>query len=134
MKNLFALFFLLTLFVSCNGNESKKVAVFEDYEDSIGYEEENESGDLDNNVVAIPFSVVDGVKVVEVTINDAIGVNMIIDTGCSGAMISLSEARYLVEKGALTIDDVVGEGQSMVADGRIVANMMVRLKVGSINS
>lgn len=111
------------LCVSCQETSKKGAAVFEDFIDSV----ENDY-DSNDNVVAIPFNVKEGVKVVPVTINDLIGVDMIIDTGCSGAMISLSEARYLVEKGSLTIDDVIGEGQSKIADGSIVENMFVRLK------
>lgn len=108
--------------VSCQETHKKKAAVFEDYIDSVGNDY-----DSNDNVVAIPFTVKEGVKIVPVTINDLIGVDMIIDTGCSGAMISLSEARYLIEKGSLTIDDVIGEGRSKIADGSIVENMVVRL-------
>lgn len=81
----------------------------------------------ESDIVAIPFKVKNGVKMVSVTINDVIGVDMIVDTGCSGALISQSEARYLAEKGALTIDDVVGSGKSVIADGSIVENTVVHL-------
>lgn len=116
------LIIIVFLCVSCQETHKKKAAVFEDYIDSVGNDY-----DSNDNVVAIPFTVKEGVKIVPVTINDLIGVDMIIDTGCSGAMISLSEARYLIEKGSLTIDDVIGEGRSKIADGSIVENMVVRL-------
>lgn len=127
IKLYFVLLSLVILFESCGESESKKVAIFEEFEDTLGLEDGYDNESYGSKVVAIPFTVKDGVKIVDVKINDAIGVNMIVDTGCSGAMISLSEARYLVEKGALTPEDVVGEGQSMVADGRVIANMVVRL-------
>lgn len=124
MKNaclLVVLAFIAICTMSCGNNGNiKAVPVFEEYTD--------DSFNDESDIVAIPFIVQDGVKLVDVEINDAIKVKMIVDTGCSGALISLSEARYLAEIGSLTADDILGEGQSMVADGRIVVNAMVRLK------
>lgn len=129
--------------VGCSSNQDKRVAVFDsidtyndtllsydDYGDTSYYDNDNfYTPDKDpNNIVAIPFSVIGGVKTLPVTINGIINVDMIVDTGCSGCLISLSEARYLFEKGQLTDDDFIGIGQSTIADGSIVENMVVRIK------
>lgn len=135
---------LCFLSLGCSENKDKRVAVFDtvdayndtlpsydDYGDTTYYEEDDDYSieeEYPNNVVAIPFSVSGGVKTLPVTINGLINVNMIVDTGCSGCLISLSEARYLFEKGQLTEADFIGVGQSVIADGSIVENMVVRLK------
>lgn len=129
--------------LGCSSNKDKRVAVFDSidtYNDTIPtYSEYGDTSyynnddyhtkrEYPNNTVAIPFSVKGGVKTLPVTINGIINVDMIVDTGCSGCLISLSEARYLYEKGQLTEEDFIGVGQSMIADGSIVENMVVRLK------
>lgn len=138
------IFFLALLLLSCSNKKSTvgfystsasisdeiDTTVVDDSEitDATAYSNDyNES-----NIVAIPFNVKNGVKTVPVTINDVIGVDMIVDTGCSGALISVSEARYLAEKGALTIDDLLGAENIVIADGSIVENMVVHLKKLSI--
>ena len=132
---------------SCGGESNKKVAVFEEYIDSSESSDFDDYEDYDNNdyeydtedsndlidnqaspdVISVPFKTTNGVKTVKVTINDAIGVDMIIDTGCSGVLISLAEAKYLAEKGTLTREDILGTGKSVIADGSIVTNSIVRL-------
>ena len=137
----FAIAFCL-LSLGCSDNKDKRVAVFDSietfndtlstdvYGDTLYYDNDDYSNgdDYSENIVAIPFSVKGGVKILPVTINGIINVDMIVDTGCSGCLISLSEARYLYEKGQLTDDDFIGIGQSMIADGSIVDNMVVRLR------
>lgn len=78
--------------------------------------------------VEIPFTEQRGVKLVEVNINGALGVDMIIDSGCSGTLISLAEAQYLAQKGVLTEDDIMGQEQAQIADGSITLNTVVRLR------
>lgn len=106
---------------SCGGKE-KKTPVYIGENDPEVYEE-----DADSSVV-VPFKVVGGVKTVDVKINGSICVDMIFDTGCSGTLISLSEARYLAERGLLTEDDLLGVTHSRIADGSIVENMAVNLR------
>lgn len=135
--------FLCFSFFGCSGNKDKRVAVFDslvtyndtmqfynEYGDTSYYDNEDyyTEGEYPNNTVSIPFSVKGGVKTLPVTINGIINVDMIVDTGCSGCLLSLNEAIYLYEKGQLTEDDFIGVGQSMIADGSIVENMVVRLK------
>lgn len=120
-------------FISCTNQNVKRVAVFESIEtfedeDTISCEDVDSLPLYDDNLVTVPFQIRNGVKTVSVMINDVISVDMIIDTGCSGALISLNEAMYLVNKGEITSEDIVGQGQSMIADGSIVENMVVRLR------
>lgn len=72
-----------------------------------------------------------GVKLVHVKVN-GVGWDMIFDTGCSGTLLSLSEARYLASKGLLTEKDILGTTHSQIADGSIVENMVVNLDKVSI--
>ncbi len=79
-------------------------------------------------IISVPFTEAGGVKYVEVKINGTIGVDMILDSGCSSTLISVSEANYLYEKGVLTQDDVMGVSQAQIADGSIMENTVVNLK------
>lgn len=78
--------------------------------------------------VSVPFIEQGGVKLIDVTINNEFTVKMILDSGCSGTLISIAEAKYLYEKGCITQDDILGTAQSKIADGTIVENMVVRLR------
>ena len=81
--------------------------------------------------VEVPFKEEGGVKYVHVKVN-GVGWDMIFDTGCSGTLLSLSEARYLAVKGLLVEQDVLGTTHSQIADGSIVENMVVNLRQISI--
>lgn len=78
--------------------------------------------------VAVPFVEEGGVKYVNVEINGSIGKRMIIDSGCSITLISVAEANYLAQKGALTIDDIGGQTSSVIADGSITVDTEVVLR------
>ncbi|MBQ0030157.1 MAG: retroviral-like aspartic protease family protein [Bacteroidales bacterium] len=131
MKYLYLFTVLLMLF-SCGGNEEKKNLAFNDDaettelefddEDDTGSETESESG-----MVSVPFEEAGGVKFVEVKVN-GLGVDMILDSGCSTTLISMAEAQYLYDKGRLTHEDFIGTAQSSIADGSIVENMIVNLR------
>jgi len=110
---------IAVLLLSC-GNK-RQPPVYEDLVD-FGAEESDVQ-----EVVKIPFRSVGGVKFVKVTVN-GVGFDMIFDTGCSGALISMAEANYLYQKGRLSVDDILGVSQSMIADGSIVENMVVNLR------
>lgn len=78
--------------------------------------------------VEVPFEERNGVKLIDVTVNGQFTVKMILDSGCSGTLISIAEAKYLYEKGCFTKDDIIGVTQSQIADGSIVENMVINLK------
>lgn len=128
MRNLiFALSFLLMV-ASC-GDSEKKRPVYVDTDDTV--EEETtyvQSGDE----IVVPYRNENGVKYVSVKVN-GVGFDMIFDTGCSGALISVAEANYLYQKGKLTQDDILSIAQSRIADGSIVEDMVVNLKEVTIN-
>ena len=110
---------------SCNGCSSNKdevtplISPYDD-EDETLYAQ---SGDE----IVVPYRNDNGVKYVQVKVN-GVGFETIFDTGCSGALISIAEAKYLYEKGKLTEEDFLGTARSQIADGSIVENMVVNLK------
>ena len=92
--------------------------------------------DLDADIpctgqIEVPYRETGGVKFVHVKVN-GVGWDMIFDTGCSGTLLSLSEARYLYEKGLLSDNDILGFAHSQIADGSIVENTVVNLRKVSI--
>lgn len=99
-----------------------------EYEDTFPTQYGHTEGVPQREEVIVPFKEEGGVKTVEVKVNGKLGVDMILDSGCSGTLISLAEARYLYDTGRLTADDFLGTSQSQIADGSIVENMVVNLK------
>lgn len=122
-------FCLALLLIGCKNKEKYAPPYFETSNASIEQngnlpESELSSGD----VVAVPFIESGGVKYIEVELNRTFTVRMILDSGCSGALISVAEAQHLYSKGVLTEDDFVGKSKSMIADGSVVENMVVNLR------
>ncbi len=106
---------------ACSSN--KRVPVYSDVSDEQPEEVEVMAADE----VLVPFRVENGVKYLNVTVN-GVGLEMIFDTGCSGALISVAEANYLYQKGKLTDDDILGMAHSQIADGSVVENMVINLR------
>lgn len=137
--------FCLIVMPSCNKSYDKQAEYYVDEEevdasDSIKESEasiepetmpqvlsEKETNSSTSDVV-IPYTQRGGVKLVNVEINGAIGVNMVIDSGASSTLISLAEAQYLAQKGVLTEDDILGQETAQIADGSITLNTLVRLR------
>lgn len=124
-KIVLTLSFVLVL-LSC-GSEKKK-PIYVDIEDVAEESIYAQSGDE----IVVPFRNENGVKYVAVKVN-GVGFEMIFDTGCSGALISVAEANYLYQKGKLTQDDIIGTAQSQIADGSMVEDMVVNLREVIIN-
>ena len=124
-KYVLTLSFVLVL-LSC-GSEKKK-PIYVDIEDLAEESIYAQSGDE----IVVPFRNENGVKYVAVKVN-GIGFEMIFDTGCSGALISVAEANYLYQKGKLAQDDIIGTSQSQIADGSVVEDMVVNLREVIIN-
>lgn len=114
------------MIMSCGGEKKKPIYV--DLDDTTEESLYAQSGDE----IIVPFRNENGVKYVSVKVND-IGFEMIFDTGCSGALISVAEANYLYQKGKLTNDDFIGVAKSQIADGSVVEDMVVNLKEVVIN-
>ena len=115
---------VITTLISCSGDKKKPIYVDTD---NVSEETENSSYAQNGDEVVVPFRNENGVKYVQVKVN-GVGFEMIFDTGCSGALISVAEANYLYQKGYLTQDDIIGVTQSQIADGSIVENMVINLK------
>lgn len=118
-----------TLF-SCGGGEKKK-PIYVEAED-FSAETDNSSYSQNGDEVVVPFRYENGIKYVQVKVN-GVGFEMIFDTGCSSALISRAEAEYLLEKGKLTPEDILGTAPMTVADGSVSENMVVNLKEVVIN-
>lgn len=120
---------LALILIGCKNKEKYAPPYFETSNATIEQdgnfpESELSSGDI----VAVPFIESGGVKYIEVELNRTFTVRMILDSGCSGALISVAEAQHLYSKGVLTDEDFVGKSKSMIADGSVVENMVVNLR------
>ena len=125
MKFILGILITTTLF-SCGGD--KKTPIYVETENvSEEKETEDTSYAQSGEEIVVPFRNENGVKYVQVKVN-GVGFEMIFDTGCSGALISVAEANYLYQKGKLTQEDILGTAQSQIADGSVVENMVVNLK------
>lgn len=113
---------LTTIFSSC---EQKQKFNINDY---VQHDMSELEYTLSDNTVRIPFKNNGGVKTVQCLINGTILTDMILDSGCSGALISINEAEYLFSRGELTVDDYLGNSSLMIADGSIVENMVFNIK------
>ncbi len=87
----------------------------------------NEDESEDENIISIPYTEVGGVKMINVTINGGHIVKMVLDSGCSGATITLNDANYLYHKGLLGAGDVLGAANSIDANGNITLNTVINL-------
>lgn len=127
---------LAATLTGCGGEKKEPVYIDVDTSVEESVEEsdnvpENTQADYEaapaDDEVRVPFRARDGVKYVQVEVN-GVGFEMIFDTGCSNALISLAEANYLYQKGKLTDEDIVGVTQAQVADGSLSEGLVVNLK------
>lgn len=133
MKIYILLFVSLFSFLASSCNEKKqKLSFYEDekYDSNSSEFDENEEDDYNYNQrnVSVPFTEKGGVKYIEVKLNGVIGIDMILDSGCSITSISKDEAQYLYSKGVLSKDDFIGTKESVIADGSIVEDMVVNIR------
>lgn len=112
---------MLILFLASCQEQEHKPTVFVDENLQTGGVEDT------TDVIVVPFRLSGGVKYVKVTIN-GMGVEMILDTGCSLTLITPAEVQYLIMKGKLTWNDFIGVSQSQIANGSVEENWMVNLK------
>lgn len=68
-----------------------------------------------------------GVYRIPCTVNGA-KMKFIFDTGASNVCLSMTMAEYLLDNDFIATDDIIGNGQSSVADGRIVDHITVNIK------
>lgn len=126
MRRLEVLSLLLCLLLSsCSYFESCNREEEEEDDDIVVVEEEEEEEEEEPNYVAVPFETTSsGLLEVRASIN-GMGVNMMFDTGASINTMSQLEAKYLLGKGLLKEEDVIGFSSSTVANGEDVATMQV---------
>lgn len=133
IQTLILSFILLLISGGCSSKEQRPLTYFSDEETSAQDELEVEEGNMDlaysntGREVSVPYKEKGGIKLIPVKVN-GIAFEMVLDSGCSTALITVAEASYLYLKGRLSDEDFLGTAPSMVADGRIVENMVVNLK------
>ena len=121
------------LLSSCNGKK-QQLSFYDNSdleEDSLEEYEYPSSTTIAYNSseeVSVPFTEQGGVKFIDVTVNGQFTVKMVLDSGCSGTLISIAEAKYLYDKGCFTQEDILGMTKSQIADGTIVENMVINLR------
>ena len=69
----------------------------------------------------------DGVYKVPCTVN-GVKMKFVFDTGASNVCISMSMAKFMLDGDYLSVEDIIGTGQSVVADGRIVDHVKIILR------
>lgn len=124
---------IMIVFITSCGNKQKTTNDFDPYvwadNDTESEEvEESRESSVNETEVSVPFEIKSGVKYIPVKINGGPTFDMIFDTGCSGTLISIKEAQYLVQAGLLSQEDYRGNAYSSIADGSIVENMVFNLK------
>ena len=128
MKRIISIVTIILLISACGGkdqNKSKKYVV-ESYDYTSDISEQLDAYD-GQGTLSVPFREKGGVKTVFVKIN-GVGYDMIFDTGCSITLISSAEAGYMIQKGTLTKDDIIGTSESIIADGSIVEDTVIILR------
>lgn len=68
-----------------------------------------------------------GVYRIPCTVNGA-KMKFIFDTGASQVCLSMTMAEYLLDNDFITVDDIIGNGSSTVADGRIVNHVKINIR------
>lgn len=121
-------YFLITILLcSCSGDNKSNVNQFDPniWTENSAYEQ---SSNFADQTVSVPYEERNGVKYIAVKINGGPTFDMIVDTGCSGVLISIKEAQYLAQSGLLSEEDYKGNVLSSIADGSIVENMVFNIK------
>lgn len=118
-QRIYFVFLCIMIICSCSGRKVKP----EPLSSSYSYTESEY-----DNVIEVPFKEQDGVRIIQVKINDCAEFPMIFDTGCSGISISILELATLVKQGFITEDDFIGITQAQIADGSIVNDALINLK------
>lgn len=118
----------MIIVAGCKNKEKYAPPYYETSTTTVQQESLLESEISSDDIIAVPFIESGGVKYIEVELNRTFSVRMILDSGCSNALISVAEAQHLYSKGVLTDDDFVGKSRSMIADGSVVEDMVVNLR------
>lgn len=124
---------IVILLSSCNGKQRQlsfydNSAMEEDSLEEYEYPSGTTVAYNSFEEISVPFTEQGGVKLIDVTVNGQFTVKMVLDSGCSGTLISIAEAKYLYDKGCFTRDDILGLTKSQIADGTIVENMVINLR------
>lgn len=81
----------------------------------------------ESNDVEVVYSEVAGVKTIPVKLNGVI-MDMILDTGCSGISLSLTELQVMAKNGKISEKDLRGTSYAKIADGSVVENKEINIR------
>jgi len=82
----------------------------------------------ENAVTAVKMNSSGGVYEIPVVLNEALKINMIIDSGASDVFVTADVVSALIKSGTVTEDDDLGVATYTIADGSTVQNQRFRLK------
>jgi len=82
----------------------------------------------ENSVTAVKMNSSGGVYEIPVVLNEALKINMIIDSGASDVFVTADVVSALIKSGTVTEDDDLGVATYTIADGSTVENQRFRLK------
>lgn len=80
----------------------------------------------DDDIIEVPYKEYAGVKYIVVELY-GLSLEMIIDSGSSTSLISRAEFEYLLQKGFLTEESIIGNHKAQIADGSIVENTKISI-------
>jgi len=83
---------------------------------------------VENSVTAVKMNSSGGVYEIPVVLNEALKINMIIDSGASDVFVTADVVSALIKSGTVTEDDDLGVATYSIADGSTVQNQRFRLK------
>lgn len=85
------------------------------------------------NITKIPFQQTsNGIMNVKVIINNNITRTFIFDTGASDVVLNMTTFNFLRENGSVSLSDIIGQTQVVIADGSIANAIIIRLSSISI--
>ncbi len=107
--------FLLICLCSC-GKKNKPIYFDTSYSEVV----------QDCDIIKVPYEENAGVKYIDIELY-GLNFKMILDSGSSSNLISRAEFEYLLQKGYITEDNIIGIQKSQIADGSIVENIQINI-------
>ncbi len=114
---------------SGQNREALKTIALLPFRDLTGYSSNLTSEDSDlEGVSVVRMSYSGGVYEIPVVLNEALKINMIIDSGASDVFVTADVVSALIKSGTVTEDDDLGVATYTIADGSTMQNQRFRLK------
>lgn len=126
ITNVLLIIFFCNACTSKSGGDTSYLESTNNYYDSTAYNQPPTSSE--QRYITIPYKEMLGNTItIPVKVNGMI-LDMIFDTGASSTMLSIAEARYMLDKGLLNKEDFTNIQQFQIANGDIMAGFRVNLR------